>query len=67
MGINLATQNFREDLTKLINNSGLPICNICMVLNEAKTAADNLLAMTIQSELAQEQKEKEESENGNVE
>ena len=67
MSINLATQNFREDLTKLINNSGLPICNICMVLNEAKTAADNLLAMTIQSELAQEQKEKEESENGNVE
>ena len=67
MSINLATQNFREDLTKLINNSGLPICNICMVLNEAKTAADNLLAMTIQSERAQEQKEKEESENGNVE
>lgn len=67
MSINLATQKFREDLTKLINSSGLPICNICMVLNEAKTAADNLLAMTIQSELEQKQKEKEESENGNME
>lgn len=67
MSINLATQKFREDLTKLINSSGLPICNICMVLNEAKTAADNLLEITIQSELAQKQKEKEESDNGNVE
>lgn len=67
MSINLATQNFREDLTKIINGSGLPICNICMVLNEAKTAADNLLAMTIQSELEQKQKEMEESENGNME
>lgn len=66
MGINLATQKFREELTSLINGSGLPICNICMILNEAKTAADNLLSMTIQSELQQEQKGKEESENGNA-
>ena len=67
MGINLATQKFREDLINLINSSGLPICNICMVLNEAKSAADNLLSKTIQSELQKEQKEKEVADNGNVE
>lgn len=65
MKINLATQRFREDLIKLINESSLPICIICTVLNEAKESADKILVATIQSELQQEQKEKEESENGN--
>lgn len=67
MGINLATQKFRENLTNLINDSGLPICLICTVLGEAKESADKIYQITVQSELQQEQKGKEESENGNVE
>ena len=67
MGINLATQKFREHLASLVNNSGLPICIICSVLNEAKETADKILVATVQSELKQEQKEKEETDNGNVE
>lgn len=66
MGINYATHKFREDLTNLMNNSGLPICNICMVLNEAKSTADSLFLMTVQSEQQQEQKGKEESEDGKL-
>ena len=67
MGINLATHKFREDLVNLINNSGLPICNIHYVLNEATEKAGEILQATIQSENQQEQKGKEESENGNAE
>lgn len=54
MGINLATQRFRENLADIVNKSGLPPCNICMVLNEAKAAMDSLLASSIQSELQEE-------------
>ena len=67
MGINLATQNFREDLASLVNNSGLPICIIHSVLSEATETAGKILVATVQSERQQEQKGKEESENGNVE
>lgn len=67
MGINLTTQKFREDLASLVNNTGLPICIICSVLNEATETANKILVATVQSELQQEQKEKEESGNGNVE
>lgn len=56
MGINLATQLFRENLAKLINASGLPPCNICMVLNEAKTAMDGVMASSIQAELQEEER-----------
>ena len=33
MGINTATLKFKNDLVSLINNSGLPICNIEMVMS----------------------------------
>ena len=67
MGINLATQKFREDLASLMNNSGLPICIIHSVLSEATETASKILVATIQTEQKQEEKRKEESENGNVE
>lgn len=54
MGINSATQKFRADLTNLINGCGLPVCNISMILNEAKFAVDSLLASAIQAELQEE-------------
>lgn len=66
MGINLATHKFREDLSSLVNNSGLPICIIHSVLSEATETASKILVATIQSEKQQEQKGKGESENGNV-
>lgn len=67
MGINLATQKFREDLASLMNSSGLPICIIHSVLSEATETASKILVATIQTEQKQEEKRKEESENGNVE
>ena len=67
MGINLETQKLRENLASLVNNSGLPICIIHSVLSEATETAGKILVATVQSERKQEQKEKEESENGNVE
>lgn len=67
MGINLTTQKFREDLATLVNNSGLPICIIHSVLNEATETASKILIATVQSELKQEQSRKEETDNGNVE
>ena len=33
MGINSATMKFKNDLVALINNSGLPICNVEMILS----------------------------------
>lgn len=66
MGINLKTQKFREDLASLVNNSGLPICIIHSVLGEATETASKILVATVQSERQQEQKGKEESDNGNV-
>lgn len=67
MGINLATQKLREDLANLVNGSGLPICIIHSVLSEATETAKQIFLATVQSEKKQEQKEKEETDNGNVE
>ena len=33
MGINTATMKFKNDLVSLINTSGLPMCNIEMVMS----------------------------------
>lgn len=66
MGINLATQKFREDLVELVNNSGLPICIIHTILNETAETASKILTATIQTERQMEEKEKEENKNGNV-
>lgn len=67
MGINLKTHKFREDLASLVNNSGLPICIIHSVLSEATETAGKILVATVQSEKQQEQKGKENEDNGNVE
>lgn len=67
MGINLAAQKFREELVNLVNNSGLPICIIHFVLNEATETASKVLVATVQTEIKQEQSRKEEIDNGNME
>ena len=65
MGINTATLKFKNDLVALINNSGLPVCNIEMVMSSALSAVQAELRKTIESEKerhASKEKEAEKSE-----
>lgn len=50
MGINYATKKFREDLLNLINNSGLPICNVEMVMSSTLSAVQSKLKEAIEQE-----------------
>lgn len=58
MGINTATKKFRDDLLELINKSGLPICNIELVMENTLVAVRQKVAMEIQAEI-QAEKERE--------
>ena len=55
MGINTATLKFKNDLVKLINNSGLPICNVEMVLSNTLSVVQEGLRNAIESEKKSEQ------------
>ena len=57
MGINSATMKFRDDLVKLVNESGLPMCNIEMVMSNVLSAVRVSLASAIESENKAEEKE----------
>ena len=50
MGINLATLKFKNDLLELINNSGLPICNVEMVMSNVLSAVQFKLKEAIEEE-----------------
>lgn len=50
MGINLATLKFKNDLVALINNSGLPICNIEMVMSNTLSVVQAELRKAIEAE-----------------
>lgn len=50
MGINTATLKFREDLLNLINGSGLPICNVEMVMSSTLSAVQAKLKEAIEQE-----------------
>lgn len=50
MGINTATLKFKNDLVALINNSGLPICNVEMILNNTLSVVQMELRKAIESE-----------------
>lgn len=50
MGINSATLKFKTDLLSLINNSGLPICNIEMVMSNTLSVVQTELRKAIESE-----------------
>lgn len=58
MGINLATLKFKNDLLELINNSGLPICNVEMVMSNVLSAVQAELRRFIELE-NQEEAEKD--------
>lgn len=59
MGINTATLKFKNDLVALINNSGLPICNVEMVLSNTLSVVQVELRRAI--ELEKEDKPNDES------
>lgn len=50
MGINTATLKFKNDLVELINNSGLPICNIEMIMSNTLSAVQKELLKSIELE-----------------
>ena len=50
MGINSATLKFKNDLLQLINNSGLPICNVEMVMSNVLSAVQVKLKEAIEEE-----------------
>ena len=56
MGINSLTLKFKNDLVTLINNSGLPICNVEMVLNNTLSVVQTELKRVIELENKEEVK-----------
>ena len=56
MGINTATLKFKTDLLSLINNSGLPICNVEMVMSNVLSAVQIKLNEAIEIEKKEEVK-----------
>ena len=60
MGINSATMKFKEDLLSLVTSSGLPICNVEMVMTSVLSAVRTTLSQAIVAEKkAEEAKEVE--------
>jgi hypothetical protein len=55
MGINTATLKFKNDLVALINNSGLPICNVEMILSNTLSVVQAELRKSIELEKKKEQ------------
>lgn len=55
MGINSATLKFKNDLVALINNSGLPICNVEMVMSNTLSVVQSELRKAIKAENKEEQ------------
>ena len=60
MGINTATLKFKNDLVALINNSGLPICNIEMIMSNVLSVVQAELKKAIELE-GKEDKQSDES------
>lgn len=59
MGINTATLTFKEELLSLINSSGLPICNIELVMTGVLSAVRENLKQAIEDEQKAEVKRNE--------
>lgn len=55
MGINTATKNFKENLTDLINNSGLPAVNILLVMESIQKEVHNAFLIQMQEETKNEE------------
>lgn len=54
MGINTATKNFKENLTQLINESGLPPVNVLLVLESIQREVQGIYIQQLQEETIKE-------------
>lgn len=54
MGINTATKNFKENLTQLINESGLPPVNVLLVLESIQREVQGIYIQQLQEEAIKE-------------
>ena len=60
MGINYQTIKTKEDITNVINNSGLPAINIMLILDSIRNEVVNIVNQAIETE------REEEKEGGNA-
>lgn len=58
MGINYQTIKTKEDITNVINNSGLPAINIMLILDSIRNEVVNIVNQAIETEKAEERGEK---------
>lgn len=58
MEINALTLKFKEELTKLINNSKLPPINVLLVMENIQKDVHNALIIQLQEEKTKEKEEK---------
>lgn len=58
MEINALTLKFKEELTKLINNSNLPPVNVLLVMENIQKDVHNALIIQLQEEKTKEKEEK---------
>ena len=57
MGINYQTMKFKEEMTNLINNSGLPAINVLFILDSLRAEVSNLCNQAIEKEKEESTKE----------
>lgn len=50
MGINYQTIKTKEDITNIINNSGLPAINVLFVLDSIRAEVSNIVNQSIEKE-----------------
>jgi hypothetical protein len=50
MGINYQTIKTKEDITNIINNSGLPAINVLFVLDSIRTEVTNIVNQSVEKE-----------------
>ena len=66
MGINYQTIKFKEEMTNLINNSGLPAINVLFVLDSLKAEVSNLCNQAIEKEKEEYIKNEQKNEKHNI-
>lgn len=54
MGINYQTIKTKEDITNIINNSGLPAINVLLILDSIRSEVVNIVNQAIETEKKEE-------------
>lgn len=66
MGINYQTMKFKEEMTNLINNSGLPAINVLFILDSLRAEVSNLCNQAIEKEKEEYIKNEQKNEKHNI-